>query len=474
MKWQYFIFLILFLSFTYCLNITPTLNLVTTAPDSPPYFLGTEINTIRLSFVDDNSNPIFPADKLGVKIGDKKLELLKVGQEYIANPDLMITSNIIKGLKLIVELDPVVGYTLYKKSFEFELEPLSDYIDISKPEIKENYNYGQKIDFEYTITPFKKDLKNLKMWIFKPSLEDNAFNCIDFVCKKNLTIPNIDSNNLDLVIYGVFTYHGRNIPFVDIYNIKLTDNLSIELVNPDRNGYLYNPFVMEFKVRFENGELFNGDVASFSFDGSEKILKKKDTYYFVNYFMFPFLSFDHNLVFSSGKSKVELNANFYLKPTLWFYLLVCFFGFVFLIEFVIHIFKKFKKLDLNELIAKRDLYKEKQKNLRKEYLSRLITKTYFDSENEKLEYTLSYLTKLILDLEKKQSSISALESSSSEKKRKIVMEDIKVEEPKEKTKKDSIFKRIFKKKPKEDKFEYKPPKEEEIKEGKVSVDSWYK
>jgi hypothetical protein len=188
--------------------------------------------------------------------------------------------------------------------------------------------------------------------------------------------------------------------------------------------------------------------------------------------MFPFLNFNHSLIFSSGKSKAELNTDFKLKPTLWFYLLVCFFGFIFFIELVIHIFKKFKKLDLNELIAKKEKYKEKQKSLKKEYLSRQITKTYFDSETEKLGYTISYLNKLILDLEKKQSVEEKMESTSSKKKMQMVIEDVEAEKPKEQ--KESFFKRLFKKKEKEEKFEYNPPKEEDIKEGKVSVDSWYK
>lgn len=481
MKLYYSLAFIIFLSWVYCLDITPNLTLTTTAPDSAPYFIGTEINTIKLGF-DSNGQALTPTDKVILFVGNKKLELLKIGNEYISNPDIMITPDLVKDSKLRIEISPIQGYQLSKKTFEFEIEDITNYIELIKPEIKSLYNYGQEIVLEYTINPFKKDLKNLKMWVFKPAIEDNQFSCIDFVCKKSFVVPNLDANITPLIIYGSFVYHGRNIPFVDSYELNLVDNLSIELLNPTKEGYLYNPFAIEFKVKYANGEFFKGNIAKFVFDGKEKILKKKGDYYFVNTFLFPFLSFNHSLEFSSGKSKATLNTNFSLKPTLWFYLLVCFFVFVFLIELIIHIVKRFKKYDLNELIAKRDFYKEKQKKLRKDFLSQKITKTYFDAETEKLEYIISYLNKQILELEKKEEQskkLTPLRFESLEKKRKVV--EVPKEASKEegeiekvKKKKEPFFKRLFRKRPAKEKFKYKPPKKEEIKEGELSVHTWYK
>ena len=480
MKLYFLIFLFFFLSPVFGLALTPSLELITTAPETTPYLVGTEINTIKVFFSDVNGLNTAPFDKIMVFLKDKKIELYKLDGVYVSNPDLFITSDLVYGGKLDISLGQKAGYEFSKQKFSFDVEAITDYIDLIKPKIKDVYNFGQKLSLEYSINSYKKDLKNLKMWVLKPSIENGQFSCDNFVCKLDFEIPALDANSMDLFIYGVFAYHGRNIPFVDQYNILLSDKLNIQITNPEKDGTLNSPFSLNFKVFYVNGEEFVNEYGKFFFDGKEETLKKAKDYYFMNYFMFPYLSFDHNLGFVYGKSQGILNTNFGLKPGLWFYLLVGFFVFIFLLEAIILLVKKLKKEDLNELIGKRDVYKKKQKNLKKQFLVGAITKAYFDSENEKIEYVLTYLNKKILELE----SLNPEEPEPIRNKRFVELEKTVTEttEVKEKPvqevveKKESFFKRLFKKK--EKKFEYKPPKEdkEEKQEsgGKIKIENWYK
>ncbi|MDD4984029.1 MAG: hypothetical protein PHH82_04315 [Candidatus ainarchaeum sp.] len=486
MKLYILIFLFFFLPSVFGLALTPNLELVTTAPETAPYLVGTEINTLRLSFSDINGQVMAPFDKIMVFLDDKKIELYKLDNVYVSNPDLFITSDLVYGGKLDVSLEQKAGYEFSKQKFSFDVEEITDYIDLIKPKIKEIYNFGQKLSLEYTISPYKKDIKNLKMWVLKPGIENGQFSCDGFVCKLSFEIPALDANSMDLFIYGVFTYHGRNIPFIDQYNVLLSDKLDIQITNPEKDGTVNSPFSVDFKVFYANGEEFGNEYGKFVFDGKEETLKKAKDYYFMNYFMFPYISFDHNLEFIYGKSKGVLSTDFSLKPGLWFYLLVGFFIFIFLLETVILLVKKLKKEDLNELIGKRDVYKKKQKDMKKQFLAGAITKSYFDSENEKIEYVLTYLNKKILEIESKEpEELEPIRNKRFTELEKTVAETSEVKEkpvsvaPAVVEKKESFFKKLFKKKEqKEKKFEYKPPKEdkEEKQEtgGNIKIENWYK
>ena len=185
MKLSLLISLFLLVSCVYSFPITPTLELKATAPSAPPFFIGTEINTITISFTDSNGADIqLPNNAIDIFVGDTEYSLLKLDKKYVTNPDLMITPDLIKNNTLTIRLETISGYELSKKNFEYAIEKIEDYLQINKQELKTKYNYGQEISLEYNLVASKNDITNLKMWVLKPSVENNSFLCEEFHCTK--------------------------------------------------------------------------------------------------------------------------------------------------------------------------------------------------------------------------------------------------------------------------------------------------
>jgi len=392
--------LLLLLMSSFVLGDTLDYSLNTSYPDSEPYFIGTNVKEISISILDSSKNIIDSAyEYLDIKIGNESFKLYKKDKSYVSNKDFIISEDNVSSGNMIVRVDTRVE-KVSNTMKAFTVKPVSDYLTYDL-NVKDSYNLKQKIIFDFEVKFLKSSMSDLSCYFRSPILKDSSIGCEDNVCLRTIDMIAPETGNVyNYEIFCSSKYQNKIIPLYIKVPITVSNNLNIELVNP-KDGVPTNPFNLKFKLTYPNGLPLESQNLSVSVDGKEKKVKYlSNSEYSINYFLFPFTTLDENITFGYNGNTYNETVNVGLKSALWFWVSLFVILIIVISNVLLLVFKVFKKEDVNDLIARRDLYMDKSRGLKDQYLAGQMTKTTYDGLKKDYQFKIATLNSKIIKLKK--------------------------------------------------------------------------
>gem|GEM_PF-4265779 len=377
-----------------------TLNfgLTTAYPDTEPYYLGTQIKEIKIWITDNSNNIVAPVEnQLEISIGPDKIQLYKKGVYFVSNTEFFLESKHVTANNLVIKIDTLLeGVTQTAKAYK--LRDVSEYIKTELVNIKDFYNAGQTISFDIKYNTIASNISNPECVLIQPAIAENKFVCNE-LCQLNVEMPNAtDNSKQEFKIFCYINVQGKLLPIYISKNIDLSSDLNVNILNPN-NGVVDNPFVIELNAFYPNGLALENNSVSVKLNEKEKnITVLPDGTLQINYLLIPYMTLDKTIVLSYNGVDYKKKINIKLKPAFWFWIVIAVLLFIILINLVFALMKLLKKDNLNDLIAKRDLYLDKYKSLKKEYLAGRTTKAVYDELNSEYQINISLLNNKISKL----------------------------------------------------------------------------
>jgi hypothetical protein len=192
----------IFLLFSIGLVIGSNLNfqLETAYPDSAPYYLGTQVKSMKIWITEDNKKIDVDNTYIELKIGSEKFKLLKKDKVFSYNTLFYIKEENLKSGNLILEvLTPISGITNKLKSYSV-IDP-QKIITYSINDLKDTYNANQNVNLKLNFDMLKEGLTDLTCFLIKPQEKNNIFSCNDNSCNIQTKIPSDANNNYNLEMF---------------------------------------------------------------------------------------------------------------------------------------------------------------------------------------------------------------------------------------------------------------------------------
>jgi len=398
-------------------------------PQTPPYYFGTTITDLKISFLDTDNNVLAQnIVNLEIKVGAKRFFLLKEKDNTYHLKNQQITEDLINETKLIVNIiTPLEGsFTNIKQTYN--IDSIDNIISL-KTDPKENYKnltIGQTIDLKLEFEDLKNQgIKNLKCYLNSFGSKEK-FDCTKKdICNYKLTIT-LDTNTIPIYcLFDKTTSKGTKIYPLNVLILpNISEGIKIgEITNP-KDRVIGNPFEICFTVLYQSNTLVK-EVGLFKiFEGEEEIeYYKRDNDFCFSQFLIPYTTLQKEISFEFLGKKYLSKINQDLKPGTYWTIFLIVIGILILINLLLIIKAVFSKDSIEDLTLQRDNYKNKLKEIKEKYLQGEIEKKEFDSKLNEYSIKISFLNERLLHMKKHQpnlysSSLSKEESRNEEEGRK--------------------------------------------------------
>ncbi len=397
----FFIFLFITLSNSVFSN-SINYEISTDLPVKDPYYVGTLVKDLSISFV-DSSNILIKEDynSLKVKLGLEEYLFLKEKDNKYHLRNFYIQSNFIINNRFAIDIKtPTEGYSNTKKSYAIR-DISNNLILKNNPELQfSKLTVNEKIQL-YLEFESIKDISNMTCFISYNNSKSNL-NCNRTVCSINFLVPEELKEinficNYDKTVDDVKTKY----PFILTINPELSKGIYIkEIINPE-DRVIKNPFEVCFNIYYKSNRLLKDyyEIDLFVNNVSTNFYDKGNNYCFTK-FLFPFSNLDLDLVLLFDDSEYYFEYDEKLKPGLfWIILFIIVIGFI-IINIILIIRSITSKEDLNSLVDKRDAYQTRLKLVKDKYLQGNLDKREFEKSLQEYTIKISWLNEQILRLRK--------------------------------------------------------------------------
>lgn len=412
-------------------------SLETAYPDTQPYYLGTQVKSIKVWLLEDNEKIDVNANFIDLRIGKDVLRLNKKDKIFSTNDNFYITKdNITSGNMILEVITPIPN--VINKNVSYKIEDPAKYITLELLDLKENYNIAQTVDLNISFKYVVNDLALPTCYSLNLTQKNNLFTCAGTKCTKSIKIPNDANVEYNL---NIFCYTKKGESLIPLYinkTLKITNDLILTITNPDSKGIVNNPLFMNFRLEYPNGlKLDTRLIEIYANDRSKSITHLENGEYQINELFIPYTDFNKQIKIVYNGNTYFKEVRYSLKPASWFWITVVVILLIILMNLVFLIIKLFKKEDVNQLIAERNLYVDKLSNMKKEYLGAKMTKSSYDEFTKDYEFKIAYLNSKIIKLKK----------LSPEDQYKQIKRSIQTPEMKETPKPDDLLKALKTKQP---------------------------
>jgi len=403
----------LFFTFSFILLLTGFISsnqinyeINTTYPNSMPYYLGTQINDLKISLVDNNNQILdYNINSLNVRIGQNKYNLLKESNVYHLK-DIIITKELLINNKLVIDvLTPLEGTFINTKQ-TYTIGETSELIKLKNNPIDEykTLTIGQK----KSLVLIFEDLKNQQISNLNCFLDSYNSDKI-FDCSKTNTCSYLLDVTEDLNTINILCNFDKTIKDKKTYPLGLTITANLvegikisELTNP-KDGIIGNPFEMCFNVVYANNDkITDYGVFKLNINNIDKEYYTRDNGFCFSKLLVPFTVLDENILFSFNNKTYNSQITKELNPGTYWTAFMIIIGIFILINLILILKAIFSKETLEDLTIQRDNYKTKLKEIKEKYLQGEINKREFDSKLNEYSIKISYLNERILNTKKTQ------------------------------------------------------------------------
>lgn len=385
-------------------------SLTTQYPSSTPYFVGTQIQDLKITFLDVSNNIIAQnIDTLNVKMGKKIFSLQKNKSNEYHLKNIILSEDLVQDNKLTIKITT----------------PL----DSSFANIQQSYSVKSIEDKIKIINNPKEDYSNLtisqNLWLalqFESIQEQNITNISCFLdnlnSDKEFTWEGLESTHYslkvskdlkELNIYCLFekTENSKKeiIPYYVNIPVTLSEGFKIlQFTNP-KDGVIGNPFSFCFEGAYENGMYIIPDTEFKLLINDKEKDYSYDSYYgifCVSDFLIPYTTFDKKITFEQDKKQYSVETTTPLKSGLVWNIFFVVVGLFILFNLIFLIRTKLHKETIVDLIKKRDSYQEKIKLIREDYLSGDLEKEEFEDKLKEYTIKMSLLNERIIIVKKEE------------------------------------------------------------------------
>lgn len=396
-----FSFFILFL-FTYGYSANINYELITNS--SAPYYSGTLINDLKITFIDNNSIINYSLDYLNIKIGNEKYTLNKSSDNSYHYRNFILTNNNIIDNKIIIQiLNPLEGqYSNIKQTYMSG--NISDIITIKSNPEKEysKMTIGEPIKFILTFDDLKKEnISNMNCYLDALNSE-NKFECTKNEC--NYDIIAEDKNyeilcNFDKLINNTkktYPLYFKIIP-------EISEGLIIGKTTNPKDNKINNPFEVCFELLYKSqNKVVDLTNIIIKINDSTKDIYLRNESLCYSKFLIPFTELNDNIIVEYLNEEYEFKINSKLKSGTYWNIFFIVFGIIILINLVLLFKALFIKETIEDLTQQRDNYKNKLKNIKEDYLQGKITKKEFDNKLNEYSIKISYLNEKLINTKPKE------------------------------------------------------------------------
>jgi len=374
-------------------------SLETAYPSNAPYYLGTQVKAIKVWIMDGNTKINSDYSFIEVQIGTKKLKLNKKDKTFSSSEKFYITSDNLTAGKLVLNVTtPMSNVT--NKTKTYNVEDPAKYVKATLS-TKDFYNPSQTIDLNVSLDYLTPDVSSPTCYLLNPFEKNNLFTCSTKDCYKKTKMPE-DANNEQLL--EVFCYVSKGESLIPIYiqkDLGVSNDLILTITNPEKSGVVISPLFLLFKLNYPNGLPLENHAITVYVDGKIKnITVLSSGEYQLNDLLVPYLNYKRDIKLRYNDKIYLKQVNIYLKPALWFWIFSGVVLFIILMNLILLFYRLFKREDVNELVAERNLYVDKTANLKKEFLAGKLTKSSYDELTKDYEFKIAYLNSKIIKLKK--------------------------------------------------------------------------
>ncbi len=385
-------------------------SLTTQYPSSPPYFVGTQISDLQITFLDSSNNVMAQNfDSLSVKIGKKIFSLQKNKSNEYHLKKVIISEDLVSDNKLTIKITTPLDSSFTNLQQRYAVKSIDDKIKIINNPKEEfsNLTIGQNLWLalqfesiaEQNITDIScfLDHYNSDKELIWEGHEATAYNL------------KVTKDLKELNIYCLFekTVNSKKeiIPYYVNIPVTLSEGFKItEFTNP-KEGVIGNPFSFCFAGAYESGQFIIPDNEfKLLIDKKEKDYSYDSDYgiFCISEFLVPYTTFDKDITFEQDKKQYTTETNISLKPgTIWTVFLAAVVIFI-LFNLIFFIRGKLYKETIIDLVKKRDANQEKIKIIREDYLSGDLEKEEFEDKLKEYTIKVSLLNERIILAKKEE------------------------------------------------------------------------
>jgi len=159
---RYLLIFFLLISFSFVFADTIEYSLQTSYPDTAPYYVGTQINQVKI-WVENEDNDVvnIANNELDITFGNQSLKLYKKDNYFVSNTEIYITRDMLSAGKLPIKVKSMIENTTNNTNTYTVNDP-SSFLKFKFNYLYTTYNRGQNVDI---------NIKDAHTWTEKYSID---------------------------------------------------------------------------------------------------------------------------------------------------------------------------------------------------------------------------------------------------------------------------------------------------------------